>query len=157
MPFVWLCCCGGRGRILPTCAAVLRRLPRGSSVTTASGWHSQNNRQCWSRTRESPPILMSTGSELLSLKQRSVTDLTTDLWLARWHVDRISGPTTESETAGSVTAPLFVKQLLHPEVSGGQISNKGSAERAISEPTTLQKRRRQEQMWQGQSRAATVT
>ena len=42
-----LCCLGcplfgsvameGGGRFLPTCASVLRRLPRGSSVTTASG------------------------------------------------------------------------------------------------------------------------
>jgi hypothetical protein len=47
--FVWFCC-GGRREALPTCADVLRRLPWGSSVTTASGLHLHNS-YCWCRTR----------------------------------------------------------------------------------------------------------
>lgn len=74
------------------------------------------------------------------LKQKSLTDLTMDLWLARWHVDKVSGPTTGNEIAESVTNLLFVLQLLHSDVSRGQISNKGTAAGAIAEPTTQQKR-----------------
>lgn len=72
-----------------------------------------------------------------------LTDLTMDLWLARWHVDMISRPTTGNEIAGSVTNLAFVLQLLHLDVSRGQISNKGTAARAIAEPTTRQKRQSQ--------------
>lgn len=52
----------------------------------------------------------------------------------------ILGPTTGNEISGSVTNLLFVLQLLHLDVSRGQISNKGTAARAIAEPTTREKR-----------------
>lgn len=73
------------------------------------------------------------------LKQKCLTDLIMALWLARWHVDKISGPTTGNEIAGSVTS-LFMLQLLHSGMSKGQISNKGAAAREIAEPTTQLKR-----------------
>ena len=86
------------------------------------------------------------------LKQKSLTDLTMDLWLARWHVDKIWGPTTGNEIARSVTNPLSVLQLLHLDVSRGQISNKETAVRATAEPTIRQKRQNPKQTpsWQQQ-------
>lgn len=76
-----------------------------------------------------------------------------DLWLARWHVDKVSRPTTGNAIAGSVTNLLFVLQLLHSEVSRGQISNKGTAARAVAEPTTRQKRQSRKQMWSWQQQS----
>lgn len=52
----------------------------------------------------------------------------------------ILGLTTGNEIAGSVTNLLSALQLLHLDVSRGQISNKETAARAVAEPTARQER-----------------